>query len=122
MEKVLKLIEYKNLNKTFIIAEIGQAHDGSVGILHSLVKAAATTGVDAIKFQVHIAKAESSMNEPFRIEFSHVDSTRFDYWKRMELPSSEWKIIKNPSLVWESAQRRPRTAPGSPKYSKSYQK
>ncbi|MBT7545015.1 MAG: N-acetylneuraminate synthase [Kordiimonadaceae bacterium] len=80
--------------RTFIIAEIGQAHDGSIGILHSLVKAAASIGVDAVKFQVHIAEAESSMSEPFRINFSHIDATRFDYWKRMELPFKEWEILK----------------------------
>jgi len=45
------------LNKTFIIAEVGQAHDGSLGILHSYIDAIAKTGVDAIKFQTHIAEA-----------------------------------------------------------------
>ena len=52
----------------FTIAEIGQAHDGSLGILHSYIDAIATTGVDAIKFQVHIAEAESSEYEPFRVK------------------------------------------------------
>ena len=49
-----------------IIAEIGQAHDGSVGILHSYIDALADTGVDAIKFQTHIAEAESSEFETFQ--------------------------------------------------------
>ncbi len=68
-----------------IIAEIGQAHDGSLGILHSYIDALAPTGVDAIKFQTHIAEAESSAFEQFRIPFSYVDKTRYDYWQRMEL-------------------------------------
>ena len=51
--------------KTFIISEIGQAHDGSLGLLHSYIDAAATCGVDAIKFQTHIACAESSEFENF---------------------------------------------------------
>jgi len=67
----------------FIIAEIGQAHDGSLGILHSYIDALANTGIDAIKFQTHIAEAESSIHEPFRVKFSYVDQTRFDYWQRM---------------------------------------
>lgn len=78
-----------------IIAEIGQAHDGSLGILHSYVDALATTGVDAIKFQVHIAAAESSEHEQFRIPFSYVDKTRFDYWKRMELTLQQWIDVKD---------------------------
>ena len=54
------LEKYKQKGKTFIIAEIGQAHDGSLGILHSFIDAASEIGIDAIKFQVHIANAESS--------------------------------------------------------------
>lgn len=63
----------------FIIAEIGQAHDGSIGIANSFIDALADTGVDAIKFQVHIADAESSIHEKFRTNFSYQDKTRFDY-------------------------------------------
>ena len=90
----MKLTEYEQKNKTFVIAEIAQAHDGSVGILHSLLEAAAEAGVDAVKFQIHIAEAESSDKEPFRINFSHVDATRFDYWDRMGLPLEQWCKIK----------------------------
>jgi len=79
---------------TYIIAEIGQAHDGSLGILHSYIDAVAETGVDAIKFQTHIAEAESSMAEPFRINFSYEDATRFDYWKRMSFTKEQWVGIK----------------------------
>ena len=78
-----------------IIAEIAQAHDGSVGILHSYIDVLAETGVDAIKFQTHIAEAESSVHEAFRVPFSYVDKTRYDYWKRMELSEYQWKEIKN---------------------------
>lgn len=81
-------------NKTFLIAEVGQAHDGSLGILHSYIDALAATGVDAVKFQVHIAEAESSAAEPFRINFSYEDKTRYDYWQRMEFSLSQWRDIK----------------------------
>jgi N,N'-diacetyllegionaminate synthase len=81
-------------SKTFIIAEIGQAHDGSLGILHSYIDALSTTGIDAIKFQTHIAESESSKHEPFRVKFSYEDDTRYDYWKRMEFTFEQWKEIK----------------------------
>ncbi len=90
----MKLTEYEEIGRTFVVAEIAQAHDGSVGILHSLLEAAAKCGVDAVKFQVHIAEAESSVMEPFRVAFSYVDRTRFDYWKRMELTAEQWKGLK----------------------------
>jgi N,N'-diacetyllegionaminate synthase len=78
----------------YIIAEIGQAHDGSLGILHSYIDALAPTGVDALKFQIHIAEAESSIHEPFRVKFSLEDETRFDYWTRMGFTLEQWKGIK----------------------------
>lgn len=81
-------------NKPYLIAEIAQAHDGSLGILHSYVDAVAKTGVQAIKFQMHIAEAESSIHEPFRIKFSKEDATRYEYWKRMEFTLKQWKEIK----------------------------
>lgn len=81
-------------NSVFLIAEVGQAHEGSLGILHSYIDAIATTGVDAIKFQTHIAEAESSEFEPFRINFSYEDRTRYDYWKRMSFSSKQWAGIK----------------------------
>ena len=37
-----------------IIAEIGQAHEGSLGIAHSYIDALSNTGVTSIKFQTHI--------------------------------------------------------------------
>lgn len=81
-------------NRPYLIAEIAQAHDGSLGILHSYIDAVAKTGVQAIKFQMHIAEAESSIHEPFRVKFSKEDATRYDYWKRMEFSLAQWKEIK----------------------------
>lgn len=71
------------------IAEIGQAHNGSYAKLLEYIDAVAKTGVKAIKFQTHIAEAESSIYEPFRVKFSD-DATRFDYWKRMEFTQQQW--------------------------------
>ncbi len=75
----------------FIIAEIGQAHDGSLGAAHAYIDAIARAGVDAVKFQTHIAEAESSEEERFRVNFSYQDKTRYDYWKRMEFTPEQWK-------------------------------
>lgn len=74
-----------------IIAEIAQAHDGSLGTAHAYIDAVAETGADAIKFQVHIADAESTPGEPWRIKFSRQDATRYDYWKRMEFTPEQWR-------------------------------
>ncbi len=77
-------------NPCFVIAEIGQAHDGSLGAAHAYIDAVAKTGVQAIKFQTHIADAESSHEEEFRVDGFPQDSTRYDYWKRMEFTETQW--------------------------------
>lgn len=82
------------MNQLFLIAEIGQAHGGSLQKAHDYIDALATTGVDAIKFQTHLADAESSIHEPFRVRFSDAYKTRFDYWKAMEFTLQEWKELK----------------------------
>lgn len=79
---------------TLIIAEIAQAHDGSLGMAHAYIDAVAKTGCNAIKFQTHIAAAESSIHEPFRVKFSKQDDTRMAYWKRMEFTLEQWQEIK----------------------------
>ena len=50
------------------IAEIGQANESLFGIAHSYIDALAKTGVNVVKFQTHIANAESSINETFRTD------------------------------------------------------
>ncbi len=72
------------------IAEIGQAHNGSFELLLQYIEVVSKTGVGAIKFQTHIAEAESSIYEPFRIKFSDQDKTRYDYWKRMQFTQEQW--------------------------------
>jgi N-acetylneuraminate synthase len=77
-------------NPCFVIAEIGQAHDGSLGAAHAYIDAVANTRAQAIKFQTHIAHAESSTDEEFRVACFPQDSTRYDYWKRMEFTENQW--------------------------------
>jgi len=77
-----------------IVAEVAQGHDGSLGMAHAFIDAIANAGADAVKFQTHIASAESTPGEPWRIKFSDQDSTRYDYWKRMEFTEEQWFGLK----------------------------
>ena len=83
-----------NKNPCFIIAEIAQAHEGSLGLAHSYIDAVANAGADAIKFQTHIAEAESTKEDQFRVNFSYEDKNRYDYWKRMEFTLEQWFELK----------------------------
>lgn len=77
-------------DRCFIIGEVAQAHDGSLGMAHAFVDAIADAGADAVKFQTHIAAAESTPDEPWRVRFSPQDERRWDYWKRMEFTAEAW--------------------------------
>ena len=77
-----------------VIAEVAQSHDGSLGMAHAFIDAAARAGADAIKFQTHIASAESTPSEPWRKPFSAQDATRLDYWRRMEFSEEGWHELR----------------------------
>lgn len=82
------------MSRCLIIAEVAQAHDGSLGMAHAFVDTASRCGADAVKFQTHIAEAESTPAEPWRTPFSRQDESRFDYWKRMEFTEEQWRGLK----------------------------
>jgi N-acetylneuraminate synthase len=77
-----------------IVAEVAQAHDGSLGMAHAYIDAIAAAGAGAVKFQTHIAAAESTPIEPWRVKFSQQDATRYDYWKRMEFTEEQWRGLR----------------------------
>jgi N-acetylneuraminate synthase len=77
--------------RCLVIGEVAMSHDGSLGLAHAFIDAIADAGADAVKFQTHIASAESTPAEPFRVKFSRQDATRYDYWKRMEFSENEWR-------------------------------
>jgi len=77
--------------RCLVIGEVALTHDGSLGVAHAFVDAIANAGADAVKFQTHIAAAESTPSEPFRVKFSRQDKTRYDYWKRMEFTQEGWR-------------------------------
>lgn len=95
-----KLFVGSSNNKDFlaggclIIAEVAQTHDGSLGMAHAFIDAVANAGADAIKFQTHIAAAESTPGEPWRVKFSLQDQSRYEYWQRMEFTEAQWRGLK----------------------------
>ena len=54
--------------RTFIIAEAGANHEGDIKVAQELVKRAAETGVNAVKFQTYQAEKIVASSEKERIE------------------------------------------------------
>lgn len=74
-----------------IIAEIGSVHDGSFGNALKLIEAAAAAGADAVKFQTHIAEAESLESAPAPAYFS--DEPRLAYFRRTAFTPEQWRKL-----------------------------
>lgn len=75
-----------------IIAEVGSVHDGSFGNALKLIDAAAACGVDAVKFQTHIADAETLKDAAMPPYFK--GEPRFDYFQRTSFDTDQWRAIK----------------------------
>jgi N-acetylneuraminate synthase len=86
-----KTLETIGSGRCFVIGEVALSHDGSLGLAHAFVDAIADAGADAVKFQTHIAEAESTPAEPFRVKFSRQDQSRYQYWQRMEFSEEQWR-------------------------------
>lgn len=80
---------------TFLIAEVGLSHEGSLGTARAYVDALVGTGVDAVKFQTHIADAEGTAREQFRVNVFPQDATRSDYWRRTAFTRQQWLDLAN---------------------------
>lgn len=76
-----------------LIAEIGQVHEGSLGLALNYIDELKKHGVNVIKFQMHLPDYESSEYEKWRVPFSKQDEKRQDYWRRTSFTPDEWKII-----------------------------
>lgn len=80
------------MGSTYIIAEIGNTHEGSLGLAKAFIKTAAECGVDAVKMQTHIFEAESLETAPNPNYFQH--ETRKQYFERTAFTLDQWQELK----------------------------
>ena len=85
--------------KTFIIAEAGVNHNGSLSRAIEMVSVAATLGADAIKFQTFFTSEVISKLAPkaqYQIDNTHSNESQFEMVKKLELTEeNHFEIIKH---------------------------
>jgi N-acetylneuraminate synthase len=80
-----------NFHQKWIIAEIGSVHDGSLGNAQKLIQAAAESGANCVKFQTHIAHAETLDDAPSPSYFSA--EPRKQYFERTSFTLEQWRTL-----------------------------
>lgn len=86
------MIDQKRTETCLIIAEVGSVHDGSFGNAKKLIEAAATCGANAVKFQTHIATAETLRDAPMPPFFK--GEPRFEYFERTSFSCDQWVALR----------------------------
>lgn len=80
------------MDSTTVIAEIGSVHDGSFGNAGKLIELAAGCGADVVKFQTHLAEAETLPDAPSPAYFK--GEPRLEYFRRTGFTREQWKQLK----------------------------
>lgn len=86
------------MKKTFIIAEAGVNHNGSLETAKRLVDVAAEAEADAIKFQTYKAHETTGVfanKAKYQLENMPIDESQYDMIKRLELQFEDFREVKD---------------------------
>lgn len=85
------------MKKTFIIAEAGVNHNGSIELAYKLIDAAVNAKVDAIKFQTFKTENIVVKNAPkaiYQIKNTGNNESQFEMIKKLELSYEDFRKVK----------------------------
>ena len=85
------------MNKTFIIAEAGDNHNGDVRLAYELIDKAVEAGADCVKFQTFVTEeiiSKQAKMAEYQKKNLGITESQFDMVKRLELSFSDIKKLK----------------------------
>lgn len=86
------------MKNTYIIAEAGVNHNGSIEMAKELIKVAKEAGVDAVKFQTFHAEnlvTKEAMQADYQVENLGEATSQYEMLKKLELSFDEFISLKN---------------------------
>ncbi len=95
-------IDFKKLNRTFIIAEIGVNHKGKLDIAKKLINVAKKAGADAVKFQTFDAEKLASKNTQkvsYQKKNTNKKENHYQMLKKLELSKDDTKKLFDYSKI-----------------------
>jgi N,N'-diacetyllegionaminate synthase len=91
----IRLVKLNNM-KTFIIAEAGVNHNGSIELAKQLIDVAVNAGADAVKFQTFKAEkllSKSAKKADYQKETTSGNESQFEMIKKLELDLASHHIL-----------------------------
>lgn len=85
------------MSAVYIIAEAGVNHNGSLDRAKEMIDAAASTGVDAVKFQTFVAESlvtRTAAKADYQQQATDVAESQFEMLKKLELSLGDFEELK----------------------------
>lgn len=84
---------FESLDRVFVVAEIGNNHEGNFDLAMEMIEVAATTGVDAVKFQTFIPEYFVSSADPIRLERLNKFKLSYDQFRLLSNRAKDLNLI-----------------------------
>ena len=90
--------KFSNLQKCYLIAEIGVNHNGDINLAKKMIDEAVKSGADAVKFQTFKAKNLVTIGTPkvsYQERTTLISESHYEMIEKLELKENQHYVLKN---------------------------